>query len=146
MNQSPFKALYSHSRKFIKRLQKSDDVIKKRWFVGGSVVSMIFVIALWLLSMQINTPTLVAKEESQKPKTTAKTEEAQDSIFGTFENGIYNIAEDLKTKYVSFKEQIGDGVGSFKSKIEKTNDMSIKNTEVKFEPQHLEQIPPTLLP
>lgn len=146
MNQSPFKTTYSRLRKFVKRLQKSDDATKKRWFIGGSVISMIFVITLWLLSLQINTPTLVAKEELQKLKATAKTEETQSSMLDTFENGIYNIAEDLKTKYETFKEQLGNNFSSLKSKIEKTNDISIENTEVKFEPQHLEQIPPTPLP
>lgn len=146
MNHSPLKTLYGLSKKIIKRIQKSDESIKKRWFIGGSVVSMIFVIALWLLSLQINTPALVAQEESQKPKTTSKTEETQNSVFGTFENGLLNIAEDLKTKYRTLKEQLGGGLNSLKSKIEKTNDISIGSTEVKFEPQQLEKIPPTPLP
>lgn len=140
-----FKTAYSRIRKFIRQIQKSDDVVKKRWFIGGSAISMIFIIALWLLSLQINTPTLVAPKE-QQPKTAGKTEETQNSILGTFESGIHNITEGLKIKYKSFRERLGNSVGSIKSKIERTNDISIENTETKFEPQPLEQIPPTSLP
>ena len=41
--------MWQKFHKFIEKIQNSDEATKKRWLIGTSVVSMVFIIALWLV-------------------------------------------------------------------------------------------------
>ncbi len=41
--------MWQKLNKFIEKIQNSDEATKKRWLIGTSVVSMVFIITLWLV-------------------------------------------------------------------------------------------------
>ena len=75
-------------RNFIEKLQKSDDNIKKRWLVIMSGISMIIVIAIWLIFLN-NSIRGVVKEKSNQSET---------SFWQVFQTGLQIAGNSIKEK------------------------------------------------
>ena len=75
---------------FLKKLQTSDDAVKRRWLIGSSAVMMIFVIAIWLSYFN----TLVQTNPS------APTDETTQglSFWQTFKGGFGIVSHDIGDK------------------------------------------------
>ena len=75
-------------RNFIEKLQNSDDTVKKRWLVIMSGLSMIIVIAIWLIFLN-NSIRGVVKEKSNQSET---------SFWQVFQTGLQIAGNSIKEK------------------------------------------------
>ncbi|MEK7658139.1 MAG: hypothetical protein AAB366_03070 [Patescibacteria group bacterium] len=79
-------------REFIKNLQNSDYTVKKRWLIGLSGVSMIIIIAIWLIYLNYSIEA-VGVEEIKEPEIGFWRIMATGSVevFNQIENGFQNL-------------------------------------------------------
>ncbi len=55
-------------RKFIENLQNADNAVKKRWLIGLSGVSIIFVVGLWLIYLNYYVVQIAEVGEIKEPE------------------------------------------------------------------------------
>ncbi len=136
---------YHNGKRFIRDIQRSDAPRRKKWFIGGSVVSMCIVLLLWVVYLSIEVPTITPPENP-----TQKTEEIKntdtESIFNIFGRGITNITDDFKKRFNEFKGAIEKNFTSMKGAVKEKNTTYIQGARLNFVLDDLEPIPPTHLP
>lgn len=145
-----YKQTAADTKQFVRKIQRSDEKTKKRWFVGTTIAAMVFILIFWVIYQNITIPSVAGPENPTNiPQVVLKPEQKVDtgpSFFETFGNGLSIVGGDLKQKYDAFSEAITNGLNSLKSRFEKTNTMSIQGADLNFAFQGLEKIPPTPLP
>lgn len=70
--------MWQKFHKFIEKIQNSDEAAKKRWLIGASVVSMVFIITLWLAYIGFII----------KPMDFQKSPNSADEFWPIFKNGL----------------------------------------------------------
>ena len=75
-------------RNFIEKLQNSDDTVKKRWLVIMSGLSMIIVIAIWLIFLNNSIEKIGEK----------KLNESETSFWQVFQTGLKIAGNSIKEK------------------------------------------------
>lgn len=110
-------------KKFIQKLQNSDEATKKRWLFGATSVTMIFVIALWSVYISYSVENL---------NTAAETKENGLSFSTVFSTGFKILSEETITK--------------LKTLIAGAEPLTILKKDFDFTLDTLEEIPPTPLP
>lgn len=127
--------LIANIKKFIKKLQRSDDKTKKRWLIVSSAVSMLIIFFLWLTYLNL---VVMPKTEIEKTATTTiiiKNSEKNRSFFKTFFIGLKIMAENLKNQFTDIRESFNETYDNFKDQIQKKNEFilekgdTIQNTE-----------------
>ena len=115
---------------FVHKLRRSSDERKKRWYIGGTVVSMIFIISLWGVYVGSYIPRVEqSNENSENEKQVAKKE---NEITGTFKSGFSAIWEDTKNGIKNSEEAIGEKFGGVTEKIQERRDIVIEAQGVNF--------------
>lgn len=139
-------SLYHNVKKFIRDIQRSDEVRRKKWFIGGSIVSVLFILLLWVVYISIDFPTIEPPISEVQKNAQIEEKKTTESMFDVFGRGIKNISDDLKKQYNTFKESIGKNFSSFKSGVQEKNTMYIQGARLNFVLDGLDPIPPTPLP
>ena len=139
--------LFSSTQKFVRKIRRSEEETKKKWFFGGISLSMIFVLALWIMSLNISIEPAFPEDEVQKyvPPEVVE-EESSHSIMGIFERGAAYIWEDVSNFYDSVSDSIETGITSLQNRLEGDNEIYIEGERLNFTPRSLEIVPPTQLP
>lgn len=70
--------MWQKFHKFIEKIQNSNEATKKRWLIGASAVSMVFIITLWLVYIGFII----------KPIDGEKTSTSTDEFWPVFKNGL----------------------------------------------------------
>ena len=139
--------LYHNGKKFIREIQRSDAPRRKKWFIGGSVVSISIILLLWIFYLSVEIPLITPPENTMpKQEKQIKTNDNEDSIFKTLERGIINISDDFKKRFGEFKNAIEKNFTSMKKVGEEKNTTYIQGARLNFVFDDLEPIPPTRLP
>ncbi len=139
---------YHNVKKFIRDVQRSDVARRKKWFIGGSFISVLFILILWVIYVNIGFPAVEPSIPAIEKNIQTQTEQnsADESMFQIFERGIKNISNDFKKQYDVFKEHIEKGIGSLRSGLERKNTMYIQGARLNFVLDGLDPIPSTHLP
>lgn len=110
-------------QKFIRKLQNSEEAVKKRWLFGATALVMLLVTALW--SVYIS--------HTVKNLTNAETEEANNLSFSAvFNTGLQILGEET--------------IEEIKILIDKTKSLTTFKKEFDFTLDTLEEIQPKQLP
>jgi len=139
-------SLYHNAKKFIRDIQRSDEVRRKKWFIGGSIVSVLFILLLWVVYVSIDFPRIEPPVSEIQKNAQTEEKKTNESVFNVFGRGIKNISDDFKTQYNTFKESIGKNFSSFKGDVQEKNTMYIQGARLNFVFDKLDPIPPTRLP
>jgi hypothetical protein len=86
--------MFKRLKTLLRRIQNSDEAIKKRWLVGATAISMILIIGLWL--GYVNSTIKSAGDDDQN-------RESSIGFWQVFRNGLSVI---YKSIYESIKESV----------------------------------------
>ncbi len=78
--------MWQRFKRFIEKIQNSDEAIKKRWLIGASAASMIIVITVWLLYISFVI----------KPVGNQESPSADGQFWPIFKNGLVIVGSELK--------------------------------------------------
>lgn len=78
--------MWQRLKRFIGKIQNSDEAIKKRWLIGASAASMIIVIAAWLFYISFVI----------KPIGSPESPSADGQFWPIFKNGLVIVGAELK--------------------------------------------------
>lgn len=106
---------------FLNDLQNSDQERKKRWLIGGTVITIVIIAALWSIYISQTIKSLSSAGTEEKP--------AFSAVFNT---GLKILKNDLTAK-------IGNFMGEAKS-------LNIFGADLNFTVENLEKIQPKKLP
>jgi hypothetical protein len=137
--------LYRDGKKFVRDIQRSDETRRKKWFIGGSIVSVCFILLLWAIYVSIALPK-TSPPEGTSPKQENNIKDDQPSVFEIFERGITNISNDFKKRFGGFRGAIEKNFRSAKGSVEEKNTSHIQGARLNFVFDNIEPIPPTRLP
>lgn len=77
--------MFEKLRKFLNNIQNSDEAVKKRWLLGASAVSMVFIITLWIVYIGF----IIKPMDSEgSPKSTGE-------FWPIFKNGLFIAGAEL---------------------------------------------------
>lgn len=138
---NPEKSLARKFGKGLRRIQRADDGTKKRWLVASSTVSMVAIIALWVVYLNMTLPAIAGSEtkEAREPAS----EEGIGSVMG---RGWQKLKEDFSETYENFKKELDENLKETGTKMEQKNSFSIENVAPDFSPQIQEPLPTSTLP
>jgi len=121
----------------MRKIQRADTTIKRRWFLGSAAVSFVVVLAVWVVYVS---SAIVPLSE--------RTPEKNPSSFGsTFKTGIENLTRELGEKYDGLKKNLDKNLKIIEEKMTETNTITIEGENTApFVPAPLENIPSTPLP
>lgn len=140
-------SVYKKLKGEIKKIQRSDAREKKKWFWGGSAVSVFIILLLWSVYLSVNLPTTEPPETTQAEKADAENSlNNEDSFLKIFGRGLSNISEDANNGIGQLWDSFKKTFESFKNGIEEKNTMNLKGSMVNFVNENIEPIPPTQLP
>lgn len=139
-------SFYHKIKKFIRNIQRSDETRRRKWFIGGSVVSVFFVLLLWVVYVNIDFPKIESPTSEAWENIKIEEKKTDESIFDVFGRGIKNISDDFKKQYNIFKESIGKNFSSLKGDSQEKNTMYIQGARLNFVFDNLDPIPSTRLP
>ncbi len=126
----------------LRKIQRSEDSVKKRWLFSTSAILMLLIISLWFVYLNLALPVLAKKEDGQKnnnPQT--------ENFFDTVSRGFQTVKEDFGQKFSTLKEGINQKLENLNNNVGQTNTFSIQNgTNTDFLPPTQEPVPKTLLP
>lgn len=89
--------MFHKIRRTIDRVQRSDDIIKRRWVLGSSVVSMVVVIVLWTIYVDISTPSGGTSTRAERvPALAAGASTSTPGFLETFGAGVSIIFDSIK--------------------------------------------------
>jgi len=106
-------------KKFIDNLQKSDEATKKKWLVVLSILSMMVIIALWLVYLNLTVPKMPPVGESPK------IEEQKAGFFETLKAGFNSVFNQIR-------DRTKNAFNYFKKKAETERDIIIEKKEQNF--------------
>lgn len=105
-------------RRFLKELQRSDNVRKKRWLIGATVFSMLVVLILWFVYINsVGVPSLIPESARQKQQL----ESEDESTWQIFKRGLGEVFEDAKDQFETSRKLIEE-------QLQKTNELIITTT------------------
>ncbi|MEW6616954.1 MAG: hypothetical protein AB1333_00870 [Patescibacteria group bacterium] len=139
-------SFYHNIKKFIRDIQRSDEARRKKWFIGGSVVSVFFVLLLWGVYVSIDFPKIEPPISEVQKNAQIEEKKTNESIFDVFGRGIKNISNDFKKQYNTFRMYVEKSFGSLKGGVQEKNIMYIQGARINFVFDNLDPIPPTHLP
>lgn len=105
-------------KRFLKELQRSNNSRKKRWLIGTTIFSMLFVLGLWFVYINtVGIPSLVPENvrQAQTP------EDSTESVWQIFKRGLNKIFKDVEEQLKISKELI-------EKQLQKTNELIITPT------------------
>lgn len=111
----------------LKRIQRADEKIKKRWLIGLTSGAMIIIIGLWLIFINVSD---IPVRSVANPKTAPSVNQKQNSVWQTFKLGFNKIVQDTKEKLNFAKQEL-------KEQIQKNNEIVIENQNLSLTPPAL---------
>ncbi len=84
-------------KKFIKKIQNSDENIKKRWLIASSAITMVLVIGLWLIYMNWSINSFNENAQKQKSET---------GFWQIFKTGLDVVGESIWNNVKNFAQKI----------------------------------------
>ncbi len=84
-------------KKFIKKIQNSDENIKKKWLIVSSTISIILVIGLWLVYMNWTL---------NLPDKTVQKQESETGFWQIFKTGLNVVGESIWNNIKNFAQKI----------------------------------------
>jgi|GEM_PF-2104361 len=139
-------SFYQKIKKFVRDIQRSDEARRKKWFIGGSVVSVFFILLLWGVYVSIDLPKIEPPASETQKNVQLEKKKTDESMFDIFGKGIKNISDDLKKQYNTFRTYVEKSFGSLKGGVQEKNIMYIQGARINFVFDNLDPIPPTHLP
>ncbi len=120
---------FHNMRIFLRELQKKSNEEKRRWIIALTTVSMIFVFAIWGLSLSATIRDLDGEPNAPQ----------QNNFVATFVNGLHVIANALGT-------QIGGLADRIRVSVQRTNSVTIRSTPFSVASTSVEPITPHSFP
>ena len=105
----------------IQRIQRSDDITKKRWQIVLTSITMIVVILLWLGYVSVTIPRLEGAPESD-----SREENMKESFFTVFGRGLTIISGNVKDQLKKAGASVQGAMGSFEAQIKQGNEYTIE--------------------
>ncbi len=127
---------------FIKKLQRSDDKVKRRWYTGGAVLSMAIVLVLWTFYLS----KFVTQSQPEETTPSKETETSRAGAWETFKKGFEAIGEDTRARFKNPDNAFGGALGGIGGKINETRDILIETPESDFYFEGAEDIPTATIP
>ncbi|MBN2197803.1 hypothetical protein JW698_01230 [Candidatus Wolfebacteria bacterium] len=78
-------------RELLKKIQNSDENIKKRWLIGASAISILLIIIIWLIYLKFTTNSNVSKINPEKTI----------GFWQIFKNGLIVIFQSIKDFFIN---------------------------------------------
>ena len=93
--------------RYIRRLQKSDNAVKRRWLIGAVTITMVCIIVLWVVYLDVTLPSVITEvpEEIRVPET------GDDGVMATFMRGLGVVTQRIQNGIVNSIEQIWKAIG-----------------------------------
>ncbi len=114
---------------FLRELQKKSNEEKRRWIIGLTTVSMIFVLVIWGFSLSATIGDLG----------TAPSTPQQNNFIATFMNGLRVVGGALATQLSGLAERI-------RASVQRTNSVTIRSTPFTVATTSVEPITPHSFP
>lgn len=111
-------------RGFIKKLQRADDAVKRRFYFGGAFIAMMLVFGSWLVYIQYYSP-FPYLSEVRNPESA----EEKEGFGHTFQTGLQTLWNDMRNSGSGFATEIGKPFGFVGEQIGKTRDIVIETPE-----------------
>lgn len=144
---------YHETKKFIRKVQHADLAVRRKWFVGGTVATMLLVLLVWAAYLNLNIPSVASAvpagaSSSTAPEatTSAPAAPAKPGVLDTFGAGFDRIGQGLSDAYRSFSDSLTGSFEAMKERLGATNDISVQRNAPNFSFPGLETVPPTHLP
>ncbi|MEE8131631.1 MAG: hypothetical protein V3T98_01120 [Candidatus Paceibacterota bacterium] len=96
--------MFKNIKSFILHLQNSDEATKKRWLIGVSAITMIFVISGWLVYLNYTIEKIGAPEDNEIAHST--------SFWQVFKTGLIITGQSIKDKTKNLISEIMDKIKS----------------------------------
>lgn len=110
-----FKRLAEKTKRYIRKLQRSDESTKKRWLIGGTAGVMLLLIVFWVAYLQVSLPPVAEIGEVSAPLPEQKNE----TFFSVFVRGIGVVGAQFKTGVENVISALRNIVGYAKKSIPK---------------------------
>ena len=93
--------------RYIRRLQKSDNAVKRRWLIGAVTITMVCIIVLWVVYLDVTLPSVITEvsEEIRAPET------GDDGVMATFMRGLGVVTQHIQNGIVSSIDQFWKVIG-----------------------------------
>jgi len=125
---------------FVKKLQRSDDARKRRWYFGTAVVAMSLVIFMWGLYVSA----FITDEESAAAS--IESQAGETGLFRTFGLGWQKMREEALRQFQNRDNTFGGAIGGLAEKAGETNDIVVESPESNFYFAGTEEVPTSSLP
>lgn len=126
---------------FVKKLQRSDDIRKRRWYIGSSIISMAVVLFAWGWYVSA----FVVKNEIPRGNAEQAHESQKSGILYTFSLGWKKMSNEAFQKFQNPKNSFGGAIGGIAEKANETNDIVVDPAETNFY-FNIEEVPTSSLP
>ena len=110
-----FKRLVEKTKRYIRKLQRSDESTKKRWLIGGAAGAMVLLIVFWVVYLQVTLPLVAEVGEVSAPVP----EQEKETFFNVFVRGIGVVGAQFKTGVESVTSALRNIVEYAKKSIPK---------------------------
>lgn len=146
-----YKDAAAETKRFVRKLRRSDESTRRRWFLGAITTAMVVVLTAWGLYIGTIVPPVISSEETSPASVPASKLQPQQaerdpSVFEVFTRGLSVVGDDIKQKYKTLSEAVIKGLNTLKRRFEEPNRISIQGADINFAFEGLEKIPPTPLP
>ena len=109
------KQLIEKTKRYIQKLQRSDESTKKRWLIGGTAGVMLFLIVLWVAYLEVSLPSVAEIGEVSVPLP----EQENETFFSVFVRGIGVVGAQFKARVENAISTLRNIVGYAKKSIPK---------------------------
>ncbi|MBU6142315.1 hypothetical protein KGO95_04400 [Patescibacteria group bacterium] len=116
-------------RIFLRELQKKSDEEKRRWIIALTAVSMVFVLAIWGLSLSATIKNLGGEPSTPQ----------QNNFVATFVNGLHVIGGALTDRLSGLADRI-------RTSVQRTNSVTIRSTPFTVATTSIEAVTPHSFP
>ncbi|MEK7464550.1 MAG: hypothetical protein AAB617_02105 [Patescibacteria group bacterium] len=110
--------LLSGAANRLRKIQRADDGVKKKYLIVLCSICMLFIIGLWAIYLNLNIPSLIPIKEK------ASVENNENSFWATLSRGSREIASDLGSQIATTIDSTKKTFNNLKSRAQETNEYS----------------------
>ncbi len=115
-------ALSTDIKTRLRNLQRAPETKKKRWLIAGSAMTMVAVVALWVLYLNLTVPNPAGEAAAATATSTVQAEKSpSDSAWATFARGFSSLAEEFGSAWSDAREKMSGAFNNLKRAVEQEN-------------------------